>query len=222
MKKILVSACLLGETCRYDGGSNPLPVMEELRRRYDIIPFCPETEGGLPTPRDPAERKGNSIKTKAGKNVTKEYELGAEKALRLCRYLGIEVAILKENSPSCGVHQIHNGRFDGRLIPGKGVTTALLERNGIKVYSEHEIPDFLESLLLEERKKEEIRRQKEEAKKKEAEEKAAKEAEIQKAKKEEERPFAKKEKPFGAKKGFPKRKSFPSKGKPFRKKKDKE
>ena len=70
MKKILVSACLLGEACRYDGGSSLIPVMEELRKRFDVIPFCPEVEGGLPTPRVPAERKGNYVKTKDGKNVT--------------------------------------------------------------------------------------------------------------------------------------------------------
>ncbi|MBP5216249.1 MAG: DUF523 domain-containing protein [Bacilli bacterium] len=208
MKKILVSACLLGEACRYDGGNNLIPVMEELRKRFDVIPFCPEVEGGLPIPRTPAERKGNYVKTKDGKNVTKEYELGAEKALRLCRYLGIEVAILKENSPSCGVHQIHNGRFDGKLIPGKGVTAALLERNGIKVYSEHEIPDFLEAILLKERAKEEEFIAKEEAKKKAVEEKAKKEEEKKKA---ERKPSSA---TFGKNRSFGKKE--PSKGrKPF-------
>ena len=218
MKKILVSACLLGEACRYDGESKPAPVMEELRKRFDLIPFCPEVEGGLPTPREPSERKGNYIKTKSGKNVTKNYELGAQKALRLCQYLGIDTAILKENSPACGVHKIHNGRFDGGLIDGKGMAAELLSRNNIKVYSEHEVPDFLEAILLDEKKKEEQFQKREEAKKKRQEEQEKfleeKKAASETKKKETrfgKKPFAKDKKPFGNKKSFGGKKPFKKK-----------
>ena len=143
MKKILVSACLLGTPCRFDGASKKYEDIEELRRKYDIIPFCPEVEGGLKTPRTPCEIRGGKVINKKGEDYTKAYMLGAEKALKLCKFLGIEVAILKENSPSCGTSKIHNGMFDGKLINGMGLTAKLLSANGIKCYSENTVLDFL-------------------------------------------------------------------------------
>ncbi len=221
MKKILVSACLLGEPCRYDGQSKPVEVIEELRKKFDLVPFCPEVEGGLKTPRLPAERRGNYIKRQDGVNLTKNYELGAEKALNLCKFLAIEVAILKENSPSCGVHQIHSGFFDGRLKEGKGLTTALLEKNGIKVYSEHEVLDFLAALNREEEAKREAYLAREEKKQQALEERKAKAAEEFKKQPREHRPYPKKKEggfQKDGKRSFKKPFGKSQKGRPFKKK----
>ena len=146
MEKILISACLVGDNTRYDGGNNLSPNIERLIAHYDLVPFCPEVEGGLPVPRVPAERKGNYVRTETGKDVTRSYLRGAEKAVQLCAFLGIKIAILKENSPACGVHQIHSGRFDGKKVPGQGVTAEALAKKGIRILSEEELPSFLEKL----------------------------------------------------------------------------
>ncbi len=143
MEKILVSACLVGENCKYSGGNNLSPKIEALLEKYDLIPFCPEEQGGLPTPRNPSEQKGNEVYMDNGKDVTEQFEDGAKKALMLCLYLKINIAILKERSPSCGVHQIYDGSFTGKVIPGMGVTAKLLKENGIKVYTEDEIDKLL-------------------------------------------------------------------------------
>lgn len=143
MEKILISACLVGENCKYSGGNNLSPKIEALLEKYDLIPFCPEEQGGLPTPRNPSEQKGNEVYMDNGKDVTEQFEDGAKKALMLCLYLKINIAILKERSPSCGVHQIYDGSFTGKVIPGMGVTAKLLKENGIKVYTEDEIDKLL-------------------------------------------------------------------------------
>ena len=143
MQKILVSACLVGEKTNYKGQGNYTPEIEQLKEKYDLVLFCPEVEGGLPTPREPSEIKGSQVVHKSGKNVTREFEKGANKALALCKYLGITKAVLKENSPSCGTHMIHNGFFMDRLIPGMGVTARVLKEHGIEVYSEKEIMKLL-------------------------------------------------------------------------------
>ena len=145
MEKILISACLIGDKVKYDGGDNLAknPFLRELLDRYELVPYCPEVGGGLSTPRTPNERKKERVITKEGKDVTKEFLRGADRALDLCLYLGIKVAILKERSPSCGVHEIHDGSFSNKLIKGEGVTTELLKRKGIRVISENEIEEFL-------------------------------------------------------------------------------
>ena len=143
MQKILVSACLVGEKTNYKGQGNYTPEIEQLKEKYDLVLFCPEVEGGLPTPREPSEIKGSQVIHKSGKNVTREFEKGANKALALCKYLGITKAVLKENSPSCGTHMIHNGFFMDRLIPGMGVTARVLKEHGIEVYSEKEIDKLI-------------------------------------------------------------------------------
>ncbi len=143
MEKILISACLVGENTRYDGKSNFLPIVEKLKEKYDLIPFCPEMAGGLSVPRDPCEIKGADIVTKDGTSKAKEYNLGAKKALEACKLFGIRIAILMESSPSCGVRNIHDGHFNGTKIPGKGVTTRLLEMNGIHCYSSIDDLSFL-------------------------------------------------------------------------------
>ena len=138
MERILVSACLLGLRCRYDGKSKPCD-MEKLKDKYEFVPFCPEIYGGLPTPRDGAEIKEGRVMTKEGRDVTKEYVRGAEEALSLCKYLNIKKALLKEKSPSCGTGWVYDGTFTKKLVPGYGVTAKLLSDNGIKVYGESDI-----------------------------------------------------------------------------------
>ena len=144
MEKILISACLIGDKVRYDGKSQYHPLIKELLEKYELVPFCPEVEGGLKTPRVPSEVRGERVINKEGKDVTAQFNSGAEKALNICKYLNITKAILKDNSPSCGSTLIHNGLFDGRMIKGKGITTKLLESHGISVYSENEIEKLLE------------------------------------------------------------------------------
>lgn len=144
MEKILISACLVGDKCKYDGKSNYTPLIEELLKKYELVPFCPEVEGGLPTPRHPSEIQKDVVRMDNGKNVTKNFVTGAELAYNICMYLGIKVAILKENSPSCGSHNVYDGSFTHKLIKGKGITASYLERKGIRVISEEEIDSFLE------------------------------------------------------------------------------
>lgn len=133
---ILVSACLLGMKCRYDGTGIE---MEELKTAFpedNLIPVCPEVLGGLPIPRTPAERIGDNIITKVGTDVTKEYMQGAKEVLKLAKDWNCSLAILKERSPSCGSGKIYDGTFTGKLIDGNGVTAELLLKNDIKVKGE--------------------------------------------------------------------------------------
>ena len=137
-KPILVSACLLGCACRYDGASKPHPAILRLARERAVIPVCPEQLGGLPTPRPPAERQGEQVVTEQGTDVTVQYQKGAEEALRLARLFGCETAVLKERSPSCGSDGVYDGTFSRTLRSGMGVTAELLVKNGIRVYGESE------------------------------------------------------------------------------------
>ena len=141
MKNILVSACLLGEPCRYDGKSKPCDRVIALKGTYNLIPICPEVMGGLPTPRTPSEICGERVLMKDGRDVTENYNRGAQKALEIARENACTVAILKEKSPSCGSGLIHNGLFDGGLVEGDGITTQLLKQNGIRVLGESEITE---------------------------------------------------------------------------------
>ena len=134
--RILISACLLGCRCRYDGASKPQPWIAALAERHTLVPVCPEQLGGLSTPRPPAERRGDRVVTRAGGDVTAQYRRGAEEALRLCRLLGCDTALLKERSPSCGSGAIYDGTFTGTVTAGDGVTAELLRKNGIPVYGE--------------------------------------------------------------------------------------
>lgn len=139
--KILVSACLLGLSCRYDGKSKPVDGIDRLRLQgqHTLIPFCPECMGGLPTPRPPAEIVGDRVISKEGVDVTAAYLRGAAETLRLMQLLGCDCAILKEKSPSCGHGLVYDGTFSGKLTPGDGITAALLTANGIPVYGESQI-----------------------------------------------------------------------------------
>ena len=140
--KILISACLLGACCRYDGASKAHPLAALLAERHTLVPVCPEQLGGLPTPRPPAERRGGRVVTQSG-DVTEQYLRGAEETLELCKLLGCEAAVLKERSPSCGRGQVYDGTFSGTLTAGDGVTAELLAAHGILVYGEFQIEKLL-------------------------------------------------------------------------------
>ncbi|WP_294655316.1 DUF523 domain-containing protein [uncultured Fusobacterium sp.] len=136
---ILISGCLLGLKCRYDAKEKKLPEIEKLIESYNLIPVCPEQLGGLPTPRIPAERVKDRIITQVGVDVTKEYQLGAEEALKIAKLYNCKKAILKEKSPSCGCGKIYDGTFSKNLIVGNGVTADLLLKNGIEIFGESKI-----------------------------------------------------------------------------------
>lgn len=147
MKTLLVSACLLGFACKYNGGSNALPeeTLTALRKNCRLIPVCPECAGGLPVPRTSAERQGRRVMTRDGRDVTAQYEKGALVALRLARLCGCESALLKERSPSCGSGEIYDGSFRGRLVPGYGTAAELLREAGIDVFGESRIGELLDN-----------------------------------------------------------------------------
>lgn len=142
---ILVSHCLLGAPCRYDGQSKPVAALKKLEEQgHTLIPVCPEVLGGLPTPRPPAEIQADSqVVNKAGTDVTMEYTAGARRALEIAREHGCTVAVLKEKSPSCGNREIYDGSFSGTLIPGQGVTARLLEKHGIRVLGESQLEQLI-------------------------------------------------------------------------------
>ena len=140
---VLVSACLLGTACRYDGQSKVHPLAAALLKKHTAIPVCPEILGGLSTPRPPAERKGNGVVTESGADVTENYHRGAQEVLKLARLCGCAVAILKERSPACGAGEIYDGSFTHTLTEGYGVAAELLQENGIRVLGESELEDFL-------------------------------------------------------------------------------
>lgn len=144
--KVLVSACLLGVNCRYNGVPKENAVVKELLNREEItlIPVCPEQLGGLPTPRTPSERKGEIVVSSEGEDRTGAFTRGAEETLRIAKMYGCEVAVLKERSPSCGNKEIYDGSFTGTVVPGEGVTAELLQKNDVKVFGESELTEFLE------------------------------------------------------------------------------
>ena len=138
-EKAMISACLLGVNCKYDGGNNRLPdeTIGKLVSQYDLIPVCPECYGGLTTPRTPSERLGDRVVSKTGVDVTAQFNKGAEAALYLARLFNVKTAILKANSPSCGSGTIYDGTFTGTLAGGDGVTAELLKAHGIKIMNEN-------------------------------------------------------------------------------------
>lgn len=139
---ILISACLLGQYCRYDGKTKVYPQVQNLLGRDDIhlIPVCPEQCGGLATPRPAAERQGKRVVTANGSDVTAQYQRGAEAALYWARLFHCTKAILKEKSPSCGHGQIYDGTFSRTLTVGDGVTAALLRAKGLEIIGESDLP----------------------------------------------------------------------------------
>ena len=139
MEKILVSACLLGVNCKYNGKNNKNDkVLEYIKDKY-VIPICPEDFGGLPTPRIPSEIKNNRVINKEENDVTNNFVTGANKVLEIAKTLGIKKALLKQKSPSCGSGKIYDGTFTGNIINGDGITTKLLKENNIEVITEEDL-----------------------------------------------------------------------------------
>ena len=138
-EKVLVSACLLGQCCAYDGQHGKSEAVLRLAERYELIPICPEREGGLPTPRVPSERISSRVCSRDGADVTAAYERGALEALSLALSSKVAFAVLKSKSPSCGKGEIYDGSFTHTLTPGNGVTAELLLSNSVPVYTEKEI-----------------------------------------------------------------------------------
>jgi len=139
---ILVSACLLGCKCRYDGDDNWVAIVAELEKQHRLVPICPEEMGGLPTPRLPAEIVNGRVVDKSGRDVSEQFQLGAHRALEIAQREGCQLAILKERSPSCGDKRIYDGTFSKRLIEGRGVSAQLLVDNGIEVIGESEVEGY--------------------------------------------------------------------------------
>ena len=137
--RILISACLLGVCCRYDGKSKACAEALTLAEKHQLVPVCPEQLGGLPTPRVASERAGDRVISQDGLDRTAEYTLGARQAEALCDLLRCDCAVLKARSPMCGHGQIYDGTFSRKLIPGEGVLAQLLQERGIRVYTEEEI-----------------------------------------------------------------------------------
>ena len=145
---ILVSACLLGAGCRYDGESKPNDAVLALLERHTLIPVCGEVMGGLPTPRIPSERRGEAVINAAGQDVTAAYRRGAAEVVRLAGLYSARIAILKERSPACGSGRIYDGTFTHTLTDGWGVTAEALRQRGVAVYGESQVPDLVEKGLL--------------------------------------------------------------------------
>ena len=145
MQNLLISACLLGYCCRYDGSNNgPIPELMQLKRRYHLIPICPEQLGGLKTPRLPAERLGDRDVHCEGEDITAAYERGAREALRMARLFGCTNAILKSRSPSCGPDEVYDGTFTHTVVRRPGTTAELLTANGVSVIDETRIAQLLD------------------------------------------------------------------------------
>ena len=149
MQKILISACLLGERVRYDGGHSKVGALDLWQQQGRLVSVCPEVAGGLPIPRPPAEIEyGNSNLVLRGRgrvrridsqDVTDAFVDGAERALALCMKFHVCIAILKEGSPSCGCKRVNDGNFSGKKIDGMGITARLLSRHGISVFNENQM-----------------------------------------------------------------------------------
>lgn len=142
--RLAVSACLLGILCKYDGGTNTLERLKELVKKHEIIPVCPEQLGGLPTPRPPCEQQADGrVLSIDGEDKTREFTLGAEEALKLCRLFSADAALLKARSPSCGLGRVYDGSFSKTLIDDDGVFVKMLKAQGIKVYTEYDIEKLI-------------------------------------------------------------------------------
>lgn len=142
--RILVSACLLGSCCRYDGKSNENPLIRSLVKEHTIVPVCPEQMGGLTTPRPPVEWSDGKAMNNQGEDCTEAFRRGAQEALRLAKLYECQLAVLKARSPSCGSKGIYDGTFNGQLTDGMGATARLLEENGIPVIDEDAVEAFFQ------------------------------------------------------------------------------
>lgn len=152
MHKILISACLLGEKVRYDGGGKRLlhPVIERWREEGRLVPFCPEVSGGLPTPRPPAEihqRFPILVRSRDGDDVTPAFLDGAERTVEVARREGCCCALMKSKSPSCSNSRVYDGSFSGTLIEGAGLAAAELMRHGLPVFDETQLEALIDFIL---------------------------------------------------------------------------
>jgi len=136
---IIVSACLAGINCRYDGKNNSHQKIIKLVKEGNAIPVCPEQLGGLPTPRIPAEIIGNKVFNINGEDVTECFLNGALETLKIAKLVNCQKAIFKSNSPSCGFGKIYNGSFSGKLTDSNGICAQILKENNIKIITENEI-----------------------------------------------------------------------------------
>lgn len=136
---ILVSACLLGENCKYNGGNNYCEEVVMLGEKHNLVPICPECFGNLPIPRPPAEIRGSCVYNKNGDDITSHFLDGADQALYVAQETSCQIAILKERSPSCGFGKIYDGTFTGNVIDGNGITANLLYANGIVILGESQV-----------------------------------------------------------------------------------
>ena len=134
--RVAISACLLGDPVRYDGGSKPVAEVQELAEKVNVVRVCPETASGLPVPRPPAEQCGGRVLLADGRDVTDEFALGAERCLSVASRPPVSLAVLKSKSPSCGVGLVYDGTYSGRFVAGQGVFAERLEREGICVVTE--------------------------------------------------------------------------------------
>ncbi|MCI5939325.1 MAG: DUF523 domain-containing protein [Bacilli bacterium] len=141
--KIGISSCLLGFKCKYNGLSNYIEEIEELKSKYELVPICPEVLGGLGVPRPPAEIKNDKVINANSIDVTENYQLGAIKALEILKENNVKIVILKSKSPSCGYKKIYDGSFTHSLKNGNGVSSNLFLKHGIKIYNENNFKDLL-------------------------------------------------------------------------------
>lgn len=141
--KILVSACLVGDNCKYNGGNNLNERLVEFLAAHEVVKVCPEVLGGLATPRAPAEIQKGQVVNREGRNVTKEFEAGALRAFEIVEKEKPDLIILQSRSPSCGIKQIYDGSFSGRKIEGQGIFAALCIKAGYKVLDIEDFDDYL-------------------------------------------------------------------------------
>ncbi len=142
---VLVSACLMGFRCRYDGGAQRLDCLDVLRERHVLVPVCPEVMGGLPTPREPSEIRSGRVVTRDGRDVTEAFARGAREAEKIALACGCRCALLKERSPSCGLGRVYDGTFTGTLTRGDGLCARLLSQRGLRVLGESQAEELLKS-----------------------------------------------------------------------------
>ena len=141
--KILVSACLLGKNCKYNGGNNLNQSVLDFIEGHEVIGVCPEQLGGLSTPRLPAEIVDGVVTNKEGVSVDNEFRKGAQEALAVALENKVDLAILQSRSPSCGVKEIYDGTFSGTKIPGQGVFAKMLMDEGVRVLDAGELPKII-------------------------------------------------------------------------------
>ena len=141
--KIMVSACLLGDNCKYNGGNNRSPELLHLLSGHEVVPVCPEVLGGLPTPRAPAEIVNGVVINREGVSVDDAFRRGAKKAIEMARQEKPDLIILQSRSPSCGVKEIYDGTFSGKLVPGHGIFAEMALQAGFRVIDAEDAPEII-------------------------------------------------------------------------------